>query len=142
MALGFADPFSALLRFQNALDSLRTSGWLDAGPSASGAYPPINVFREGDDVVLIAEVPGIKKSDLSIEVKGRTIRIAGSKSLTVGDKASLHRRERQAGTFDRALTVPVELDAEKARAECHDGILALWLPRAEHDKAKSIPITS
>ena len=137
MPLLFGDPISGLLKFQQALDSLRTSGWLEAGPSGSGAYPPINVFRKGEDVVIIAEVPGTKKSDLRIEVKGKTIRVAGEKSLTIGDKTSIHRRERQAGSFDRAVTVPVEIDADSVKAECRDGILALWLPRAERDRPKN-----
>ena len=141
MALGFADPFNALFRFQQALDSLRTSRWLDSGPSAGGAYPPINVFRNGDGIVIIAEVPGVRKDDLRIEVKGKTIRISGAKSLHSGDKASVHRRERQSGTFDRAMTVPMEIDAGGAKAECRDGILALWLPRAESDRPKSIPVS-
>ena len=93
----FPDPFDALQQFQQALDSFRTSGWLSTGPSAGGAYPPINVFRKGDDLVAIAEVPGIQKSDLEIQVVGRTIRVAGSKSVEYGDKAALHRRERLAG---------------------------------------------
>jgi HSP20 family protein len=141
MAFVFADPLSALFKFQQTLDSLRTSDWLQSSPSGGGAYPPINVFHKGDDVVIIAEVPGTQKSDLRIEVKGKTIRIAGTKSLSAGDKASVHRRERQAGTFDRAVTVPVEIDAEHVKAECRDGILALYLPRAERDRPKSIPVS-
>jgi HSP20 family protein len=141
MALVFADPLSALFKFQQTLDSLRASDWLQSSPSGGGTYPPINVFRKGDDVVIIAEVPGTQKSDLRIEVKGRTIRIAGTKSLKASEKASVHRRERQAGTFDRAVTVPVEIDADRVKAECHDGILALYLPRAERDRPKSIPVS-
>ena len=57
----FSGPFDPLLGFQQALDAFRTSGWLDdAGPSGGGAYPPINVFRKGDDFLLVAEVPGVK----------------------------------------------------------------------------------
>ena len=141
MALVFADPLSTLFKFQQALDSLRTSDWLQSGPSGGGSYPPINVFRKGDDVVIIAEVPGVRKSDLHLEVKGKTIRIAGTKSLQAGDKTSVHRRERLAGSFDRAVTVPVEIDADHVRAECRDGILALYLTRAERDRPKSIPVT-
>ena len=140
MALFYGDPFDALYQFQQALDALRASRWLESGPSGGGAYPPLNVFRKGDDVVIITEVPGIRKEDLRIEVKGRTIRIAGSKSVAIGDQASLHRRERRGGSFDRAVTVPVEIDADAVKAECRDGILALFLPRAERDKPKSIQI--
>ena len=52
MATYFADPFNALYQFQQALDAFRTSQWLGSGPSAAGAYPPLNVFRKGDDVVI------------------------------------------------------------------------------------------
>jgi HSP20 family protein len=141
MALLLADPFDALFQFQQALDTFRTSSWLGAGPSAHGAFPPLNVFRKGDDIVVIAEVPGVRKDDLQIQVKGNTIRIAGNKAIGYGDGASVHRRERVAGTFDRAVTVPVEIDPDGVRAECRDGILALYLPRAERDKAKSITIS-
>jgi HSP20 family protein len=145
MALVFADPFSTLFRFQEALDQLRASRWLDPGPSAGGAYPPINVFRQNGELVMIAEVPGVKKSDLRIEVKGKTIRIAGSKTHDANQKddkrKSVHRRERQAGTFDRAVSLPVEIDADKVKAEYRDGILALRLPRAGHEMPKSISIS-
>lgn len=136
----FFDPFDTLLQFQQALDSFRTSGWLAAGPSAGGAYPPINIFRKGDNVVAIAEVPGISKSDLEIRVLGKTVRIAGRKAVEYGDRASLHRRERLAGHFDRAFTIPFEIEADQVRAECRDGMLALYLPRAERDKPKAIAV--
>ena len=140
MALFYADPFDTLFQFQQALDALRTSSWLDAGPSGGGTYPPVNVFRKGDDVVIIAEVPGVAKGDLRIEVKGSTIRIAGTKSVGYSEKTSVHRRERRGGSFDRAVTVPVEIDADAVKAECRDGILALYLPRAERDKPRSIKV--
>jgi len=140
MAMLFPDPFDNLFQLQQALDAFRTSGWLGSGPSGSGAYPPLNVFRKGDDIVVITEVPGIRKADLEIQVKGNTIRIAGGKTVQYGDTAALHRRERLAGRFDRAITVPVEIDADHVKAECRDGILALYLPRAERDKPKSITV--
>jgi HSP20 family protein len=136
-----SDALDALLQFQQALDTSRSSGWLGSSPSGSGSYPPLNVFRQGDDIVVIAEVPGVRKSDLQIEVKGRTIRIAGTKAVSYGEKSSVHRRERLAGRFDRAITLPVEVDAEKVKAECRDGILALHLPRAERDKPRAITLS-
>ncbi len=91
-------------------------------------------------MVIIAEVPGLKKSDLEVQVKGNTIRIAGTKSIAYSDGASVHRRERLAGRFDRAVTLPIEIDPDGVRAECRDGILALFLPRAERDKPKTITV--
>lgn len=136
----FPDPFGTLLGLQDALELFRTSGWLQSSPSGGGSYPPLNIFRKGDDLVLIAEVPGIDKSDLDVQVKGRTVRIAGTKTVKYSDNASLHRRERLAGHFDRSVTLPVELNPDGVKAECRDGILALYLPRAEQDKARSIKI--
>jgi HSP20 family protein len=140
MAMFLADPFDALLHFQRALDNFRTSSWLGTSPSGGGGYPPINVFHKGDDIVVITEVPGIRKAELQVQVKGNTIRISGTKAVNYGERAGVHRRERLAGSFDRAVTVPVEIDGERVRAECRNGILALYLPRAERDRPKSIAI--
>jgi HSP20 family protein len=134
------DPFDALSSLQQALEAFRESEWLTAGVSGRGAYPPLNVFRKGDDFIVIAEVAGVQKSELDIQVKSNTLRLAGIKSVSYPDKASLHRRERLAGRFDRTVTLPVEIDADGVKAECRDGVLALWLPRAERDKPKSIPV--
>ena len=139
MAL-FADAFDALSSLQQTLDSFRASSWLTTGPSGGGSYPPMNVFRKGDDFILIAEVPGIQKSDLTVRVKGNTIRLAGTKAVSYPENASLHRRERLAGRFDRAVTLPVEINPDGVKAESRDGILALFLPRAERDKPKSVEV--
>jgi HSP20 family protein len=136
MAL-FPDPFGTLLGLPNALDVSRRSEWLQSSPSASGSYPPLNVFRKGDDFGLVAEVPGINPSDLEIQVKGRTIRLSGTKSVQYPEKASVHRRERLQGRFDRSITWPIEVDQERV-----DGILDVILPRAERDKPRSIRIGS
>jgi len=140
MASLFSDPFDALFQFQRAVDALRSSDWLGASPSGGGSYPPLNIFRKGDDIIVLTEVPGIAKEDLRIQAKGKTIRIAGKKTINYGDKVGIHRRERLAGSFDRAVTVPVEIDPDRIKAECRDGILALILPRAESDKPRSIRV--
>jgi HSP20 family protein len=140
MTLLSGDPFDTLFNLQEALESFRSSGWLETSPTGAGPYPPVNVFRKDEDFLVITEVPGIKKSDLNIEVKGSTIRIAGTKKIEYPDKASLHRRERLAGSFDRTVTLPVEIEPDGVKAECRDGVLALFLPRAERDKPRSIKI--
>ena len=134
------DPFDALFRLQQGLEAFRTSDWLASGPSGAGSYPPLNVFRRGDDFVVIAEVPGINKSNLEIQVKGNSLRIAGTKSVNYSEGASLHRREWLAGRFDRAVTLPLAIDADNVKAESRDGILVLLLPLAEREKPKSIKV--
>jgi len=137
----FGDPFDALSSLQQALDSFRSSSWLASGPSGGGSYPPMNVFRKGDDFIIIAEVPGVKKSDLQVQVKGNTIRLSGTKSVSYPDKAGVHRRERLSGRFDRAMTLPVEINPDAVKAECRGGILALYLTRAERDKPRSVQVS-
>ena len=66
--------------------------------------------------------------------------MAGEKTVGYPEKSALHRRERLAGRFDRALTMPIEINPEGVKAEYRDGILALFLPRAESDKPKSIEV--
>lgn len=139
MVIRFTDPLDALLAFQRALDASRTSDWFGPSTTSTGAYPPLNVFRKDHDFVIVAEIPGASKSDLDVQVKNREVRITGSKSVDYG-KVSLHRRERVAGDFDRTVTMPADIDALGVRAEYRDGILAVYLPRAEKDKPRSIAI--
>jgi HSP20 family protein len=105
-----------------------------------GAYPPVNVFQQGDDLVAIVELPGVNKEDLNIQAKENTIRIAGRKAIDYPENVSLHRRERLSGLFDRTLVVPMQIDPDGIKAEYNDGLLALFIPRAERDKPRTIEV--
>jgi HSP20 family protein len=136
----FADPFDALFNLQRALDAQLASEWLRDATTSRGPFPPINVFQQGDDILAIIELPGIDKDKLQIEAKENTIRISGTKATDYEDGASVHRRERVFGQFDRTMSIPVKLDPDSIKAEYRDGVLALFLPRAESDKPRSIKI--
>jgi len=133
-------PLDALFELQRALDSRLDSEWLLGTTAGSGAFPPINVFQQGDNLVAIIELAGVNKSDLEIQAKDNRIRISGKKEVGYPEKGSVHRRERLSGTFDRTLTVPMQIDAGAIKAEYRDGVLALFIPRAESDKPRSIAI--
>jgi HSP20 family protein len=133
-------PLDALFDLQRALDARLDSDWLRGATGGTGAYPPINVFQQGDNLVAILEVPGVDKADLEIQAKGNAIRISGKKSFAYPEGVSVHRRERLSGTFDRTLTVPMQIHAEGIKAEYRDGVLALFIPRAEADKARTVRI--
>ena len=140
MITRFADPFEALLNMQRALDRSRLSDWIGHSTSSHGSYPPVNVFQQGDDLVVTAEIPGVKKEDLEISIKRNQLRISGKKEIKLDDNMSIHRRERSAGNFDRTFNLPLEIESDKVKAELQDGVLALFLPRAEKDRAKTIRI--
>jgi HSP20 family protein len=134
------DPLDALFDFQRALEARLESDWLSGATGGTGAFPPINVFHRGDNLVAVLELPGVNRNELEIQAKGNTIRISGKKTIAYEDGVSLHRRERHSGMFDRTLTVPIQIDANRVKAEYRDGMLALFIPRAESDKPRTISI--
>lgn len=135
-----SDPFSTMMALQRALEAQLESDWMGSATAGVGAYPPINIFQQGHDFVAVVELPGVQKADLRIEAKESTIRISGKKSADYDDKASVHRRERLFGVFDRTLSLPVQIDANGIRADYRDGILALFIPRAASEKPRVISI--
>jgi HSP20 family protein len=140
MVIRVRDPFAALLGLQRAMDGVTGSDWFGSGTAGTGAFPLVNVFSDGEDFVLVAELPGVKKEDLDIQVRGDTLRIQGKKTIDYDDAASVHRRERAAGQFDRTLTLPADVDATKVAANYRDGVLTLRLPRAESAKPRTVTI--
>ena len=141
MLASFSDPFEALFGLQRALDSRIASDWMGRGTAASGSFPPINIFQKGDDFVALVELPGIDKNNLEIEAKENTIRVRGRKAIAYGEQASIHRRERISGVFDRTLSVPIRIEPGGIKAEYRDGMLALFVPRAQADKPRSIKVS-
>ena len=131
MITTFADPFDALFSLQRALDAHLASEWLRDATTSRGPFPPINVFQQGDNLLAVIELPGVDKDKLQIEAKENTIRISGRKGTDYEDGASVHRRERDFGQFDRTISIPVKLDADGIKADYRDGVLALFLPRFE-----------
>ena len=141
MIANYNDPFEALFALQRALDARHDSDWMGESTASIGSYPPMNIFQKGDDFVAIVELPGVSKNDLQIEAKENTIRIFGNKAINYEKAASVHRRERLSGVFDRTLSIPVQINPDSIRAECRDGILSLFIPRAESEKPRTIKIT-
>ncbi len=140
MAANFDDPFEALFNLQRALEARRASDWLEDATTSIGPFPPINVFQQGEDYLAIIELPGVNKADLEVQAKENVIRISGKKTISYDEGVSVHRRERVSGEFDRSLAIPVQVDPDGIKAEYRDGVLALFLPRAESDKPRSIKI--
>lgn len=139
MVIRMRDPLATLRAVQRAMETAMGNDWLGAAAGA-GAFPLVNVFNDGEDFVVTAELPGVRKEDLDIQVRADTVRIQGKKSVAYPEGASVHRRERSAGQFDRTITLPAQLDAAKVTAEYRDGVLTLRLPRAETERARTVVI--
>ena len=141
MITAFADPFETLLNLQRSLEARTASDWLQDETTSQGPFPPINVFQQGHDILAVIELPGVDKNDLQVQAKNNTIRISGRKAVTYPEGVSLNRRERMRGEFDRTITLPVQIDADHIKAEYRDGILALFFPRSESDKPRTISVS-
>lgn len=140
MAAMFSSPFEEILALQRALDARHESDWLGSSTTGTGAFPAINIFQKDSDFVAIIELPGVDKANLEVEAKESTIRISGQKELVVEESASVHRRERAYGAFDRTFSLPIQVNADAIRADYVDGVLMLTIPRAESQKPRSIKI--
>ena len=136
----FSNAFDTLLTVQQALDAARRSDYFEYHTSSRGAYPFVNLFQDGYDTILTAEISGVKKDDINIEVKNNLIRISGKRSVAYPEKASIHRMERKDMAFDRTLKLPARVDASQIKADYKNGVLKVVLPRAEEDKPKMIKV--
>jgi HSP20 family protein len=112
-----------------------------AGSTSAGVFPPLNITQDENNFYLRAEVPGVKADELSITAVKNRLSIAGRREIAKEhERVSYHRRERAEGSFNRTVTLPVELDAERIEARYADGILALTLPKAEEAKPRQIVV--
>ena len=105
-----------LLRLQGNLDSLLRSPRSDFffGPATAGVFPPINVFRDQQgDMVIRAELPGVKPEDFNLTVEGGRLTISGERHPEPFE-GSYHRRERPFGKFSRSIQLPDDLDLDHA----------------------------
>ena len=112
-----------------------------SGDIGAGAFPPLNVTQDDENFYLRAEVPGIEPDKLSISAVRNRVSLAGKREIPrEHDRVSYHRRERAEGSFNRTVTLPMEVDANRVTARCADGLLTLTLPKAEDAKPRQIAV--
>ncbi len=105
-------------------------------------YPLVNIGEDKDNVYVEALAPGINPETLEVSVLNNTIRIAGEKPAIKDVKPeAFHRNERGAGKFIRTISLPVDVDADKVKAEYKNGVLTITLPKAESAKPKQITVS-
>lgn len=111
------------------------------GDVGSGVFPPINITQDDDNFYLRAEVPGIRPNELSITAVRNRVSLAGKREIQQEhERVSYHRKERAEGTFNRTVTLPTEVNAERVDAKYVDGILTLTLPKAEEARPRQIKV--
>jgi HSP20 family protein len=103
--------------------------------------PAIEVYEEKDDVVVKAEIPGMKKENLEINISGTLLTIKGEKKQEEEvKKKGYYYSERSYGSFMRTIDLPKEVQIDKAYANFKDGVLEVRLPKTEEAKRKEVKI--
>ncbi|MFZ0241152.1 MAG: Hsp20/alpha crystallin family protein [Desulfobacterales bacterium] len=146
MALVRWDPFREVSTLQERINRL----FEDAFPRARdreeelsrGAWrPAVDIYEGEAAVVLKAELPGIKKEDVTVEVKDNVLTITGERTADVEVREErYYRRERTYGTFSRSFNLPYAVNPDKIKARFKDGVLEIELPKPEEEKPKQITV--
>jgi HSP20 family protein len=105
--------------------------WWARGPSlAEELTPTVDIYEKGGDVVLRAEIPGMKKDDIHVDISDKTVTISGEKRKEEKtDRKDYYRLESSYGSFVRSFSLPGEVQTDKARAVFKDGVLEVRLPK-------------
>mgnify|MGYP003127888044 FL=1 len=106
-------------------------------PFQGTAYPKVNVYEYDDKVGVVAEIPGLDKKDLSVEVENGVLTISGDKHGLFDDKgAKVIRRELKHSSFKRSFELGELLDGDNIKASFKDGLLSIEIPKAEPELPK------
>lgn len=139
------NPWGDLLALQEEMNRL-FEGTLGRG-SRSGLLstdyvPPVDVIRTGEEIIIKADLPGMKKEDLDLTVVNNHLFIRGEKKQESRDEEGkqLHRVERFFGSFERVIDLPNPVDADKIRARFVDGVLEIHAPLREEARPRQITI--
>ena len=108
----------------------------------SGWTPALDVFEDKDNLFVKAELPGMKREDIEVSLHDGSLSISGErKSEKKYEEAEVYRTERFVGKFQRTVTLPSPVAADKVKAQYKDGILTITLPKTEEAKPKQIDVS-
>lgn len=103
--------------------------------------PAVDIYDEKDHIVIKAEIPGVDKKDITVDIKDRVLTLKGERSSDNEEKKdNFYRRERTFGKFERSFSLPAQVDLDKVKADYKDGILKIEIPKPEGQKPKQITI--
>jgi HSP20 family protein len=107
----------------------------------SGWSPALDVYDDKDALVVSAELPGMKKEEIEISLHDGVLNLSGERKHERENKeGQTFRSERYFGKFQRSVSLPTTVDASKVKATYKDGILSVWLPKAEEAKPRQIEV--
>ncbi len=131
--------------FREAVDRLFEAGFVPSGRrEAAGERTfrlPLDTYVTQDEIVVTANMPGVKPEDVEITLEGDILTIKGVRPGPI-ENVDYAMQERPYGRFQRTLNINIPVDADKAGAKYENGLLTLSIPKAEAVKAKTIAVMS
>lgn len=148
MAITRWDPFRDLATLHERMNRLfdetvaRTRG-IEPSELTGAWAPAVDVYEDADRYLLYAELPGLSKNDVQIELKDNVLTIKGERKFDelLKDQTA-HRVERSYGQFVRSFLLPAQVEAGKVEAKFTDGVLTVTVPKAAAAKPRLIPIAA
>jgi len=140
------DPFRDLRTLQEEVNRLfstnLTRAFDDEGIGRGAWAPSVDIFENKDQIVLEAELPGMKQEDFDLTIENNVITLRGERKFEKTEETdNYHRVERSYGSFTRSFTLPQTVSAEEAKAEYSNGVLRVTLPKREEAKSRRIEIS-
>lgn len=133
-------PFEELDRMRRQMNRLYDEVASTSQPGQAGVFPLLNITEDKNGYHVRAELPGLSSDDLDIQVTHNNLTISGERKIAEEEGARYHRREREAGTFSRVISLPGEVDTDKVEASLKNGILSITISKAEIAKPKQITV--
>ncbi|MDH5769077.1 MAG: Hsp20/alpha crystallin family protein [Nitrospirota bacterium] len=110
-------------------------------PTDVEVHPSVDIFENKDEVIVKAELPGIAKEDVNVNITENTITLSGEKKKEEKvEKKDYYRLERSYGSFSRSFRLPSDVQTEKAKATFKDGLLEIRVPKTEEAKKKQVKV--
>lgn len=140
------DPFRELRGLQDEMNRLFSSTFTRGGANEDqmtrGSWnPQVDIFENKDQIVLEAELPGMKSEDVEISIENNVLTLRGERRFEKKDEGdNFHRVERSYGSFTRSFTLPPTVTSENCSAEFENGVLRVTLAKREEAKARKIEI--
>jgi HSP20 family protein len=136
------EPAREMMTLREAMDHLFDDAFTRPLTLRDGwSAPAIDMYQTDDEIVVKASLPGVKADEVQINITGEILTLKGeTKQVEEKKDKAWHMREQRWGAFERAIALPTEVVADKAKAEFENGILTITLPKAEEVKPKIINI--
>jgi len=135
-------PFEELERIRREFDRLMEEFFAKEEPVERLFAPALDVYETDAEVVVKAELPGVKKEDVEVLIRDNNLIIRGEKKEEREEKTeALHRVERVYGKFERVISLPVEVKLEGVKAEFKDGVLEVRFPKEKTSREAKIEIS-